>query len=43
MRDVFQLEPVTRSGREAIDMPRSGGGALFQIKVYDDANAISTK
>ncbi len=32
--DVFQLEAVTRSGREAIDMRRSGGGALFQVKVY---------
>jgi glutamate dehydrogenase len=34
MRDVFRLEAVARSGREAVDMRRPGDGAPYQIKVY---------
>jgi glutamate dehydrogenase len=34
MRDVFRLEAMARSGRDAVDMRRSNDGAPFQIKVY---------
>jgi len=34
MRDVFQLEAVARSDRDTVDLRRSGGVALFQIKIY---------
>ena len=34
MRDVFKLEAVARSGRNAVDMRRSGDDAPFQIKFY---------